>query len=145
MEQRRHTMIHRIESTPTWNRDIKEDTPPDLLVAMRTLMLPRGSNPSNWFISSSIVRWTSFELPSPSENLVPFIRIEVWGEGGRRRGRGGGGEGGKEEEREGEEGSRRGRGRRRKMKKYTALVDRTCNKHCSSVTTSAHIIHLQTC
>ena len=107
MEQRHHTMIHRIESTPTWNRDIKEDTPPDLLVAMRTLMLPRGSNPSNWFISSSIVRWTSFELPSPSENLVPFIRIEVWGEEGgrggkeeereerRRRGREGGGEGGR--------------------------------------------------
>ncbi len=42
------------------------------LVAMRTLMFPRGSNPSNWFINSNMVRCTSLELPSPSLNLVPI-------------------------------------------------------------------------
>ena len=42
-----------------------------LLVAISTLMLPRGSNPSNWLISSSIVLWTSLLLPSPSLYLVP--------------------------------------------------------------------------
>ena len=38
---------------------------------MRTLMLPRGLKPSSWLMSSSIVRCTSLELPSPSLNRVP--------------------------------------------------------------------------
>ena len=38
---------------------------------MRTLMLPRGSKPSSWLMSSSMVRCTSLELPSPSLNRVP--------------------------------------------------------------------------
>merc|ERR1719347_2559594 len=42
-----------------------------LLVAIRTLMLPRGSKPSNWLMSSNIVLWTSLSPPAPSSNLAP--------------------------------------------------------------------------
>ena len=42
-------------------------------VAMRTLMFPRASNPSNWFTISSIVRCTSLSPPAPSSNRVPPI------------------------------------------------------------------------
>ncbi len=45
-------------------------------------MLPRGSNPSSWLMSSNMVRCTSLELPSPSLNLVP--KGEEEGEGERR-------------------------------------------------------------
>ncbi|GMS99137.1 hypothetical protein PENTCL1PPCAC_21312, partial [Pristionchus entomophagus] len=41
------------------------------LVAISTLMFPRGSNPSNWLINSSIVRCTSLSPPIPSSNLAP--------------------------------------------------------------------------
>merc|ERR1719427_64983 len=42
-----------------------------LFVAIRTLMLPRGSKPSSWLISSNIVLWTSLSPPAPSSNLAP--------------------------------------------------------------------------
>merc|ERR1719336_3238570 len=42
-----------------------------LLVAISTLMLPLGSKPSNWLISSNIVLWTSLSPPAPSSNLAP--------------------------------------------------------------------------
>mmetsp|Transcript_383 Transcript_383/g.989 ORF Transcript_383/g.989 Transcript_383/m.989 type:complete len:216 (-) Transcript_383:337-984(-) len=42
-----------------------------LLVAMRTLMLPRASNPSSWFTISSIVRCTSLSPPAPSSKRAP--------------------------------------------------------------------------
>ena len=42
-----------------------------LLVANMTLMFPRGSKPSSWVMSSSIVRWTSLSPPAPSSNLAP--------------------------------------------------------------------------
>merc|ERR1719384_2697085 len=42
-----------------------------LLVAISTLMLPRGSNPSSWLMSSNIVLWTSLSPPAPSSNLAP--------------------------------------------------------------------------
>ena len=38
---------------------------------MRTLMFPLGSNPSNWLISSNIVRCTSLSPPAPSSKRVP--------------------------------------------------------------------------
>eukprot|EP00160_Parvularia_atlantis_P015903 Unigene4784_Nuclearia_a/m.14626 Unigene4784_Nuclearia_a/g.14626 ORF Unigene4784_Nuclearia_a/g.14626 Unigene4784_Nuclearia_a/m.14626 type:complete len:383 (+) Unigene4784_Nuclearia_a:128-1276(+) len=41
------------------------------LVAMRTLMLPRGSKPSSCVMSSSIVRWTSLSPPAPSSKRAP--------------------------------------------------------------------------
>merc|ERR1719402_1092052 len=41
------------------------------LVAISTLMLPRGSKPSSWLISSSIVLCTSLSPPAPSSNLAP--------------------------------------------------------------------------
>jgi len=41
-----------------------------LLVAIRTLMLPRESKPSNWFTISSMVRWTSL---SPPEVIATHI------------------------------------------------------------------------
>lgn len=44
---------------------------------MRTLIFPLGSNPSNWLISSNIVRCTSLELPSPSLNLVPKMEMKT--------------------------------------------------------------------
>merc|ERR1712130_702268 len=40
-------------------------------VAISTLMLPRASKPSNWLMSSSIVRWTSLSPPAPSSNRAP--------------------------------------------------------------------------
>ncbi|GMS81486.1 hypothetical protein PENTCL1PPCAC_3661, partial [Pristionchus entomophagus] len=40
-------------------------------VAISTLMFPRGSNPSSWLISSSIVRCTSLSPPAPSSCLAP--------------------------------------------------------------------------
>merc|ERR1719418_258402 len=42
-----------------------------LLVAISTLMLPLGSKPSSWLISSNIVLWTSLSPPAPSSNLAP--------------------------------------------------------------------------
>jgi len=42
-----------------------------LLVAMMTLMLPRGSKPSSWLMSSSIVLCTSLSPPAPSSKRVP--------------------------------------------------------------------------
>merc|ERR1719466_326857 len=42
-----------------------------LLVAINTLILPLGSNPSNWLINSNIVLWTSLSPPAPSSNLAP--------------------------------------------------------------------------
>merc|ERR1719369_2604121 len=42
-----------------------------LLVAIRTLIFPRGSNPSNWLINSNMVLWTSLSPPAPSSNLAP--------------------------------------------------------------------------
>jgi hypothetical protein len=44
-----------------------------LFVAINTLMFPRGSNPSNWLINSSMVRWTSLSPPAPSSNRAPPI------------------------------------------------------------------------
>mmetsp|Transcript_20664 Transcript_20664/g.41622 ORF Transcript_20664/g.41622 Transcript_20664/m.41622 type:complete len:203 (+) Transcript_20664:191-799(+) len=44
-----------------------------LFVAMRTLTLPRASNPSSWFTISSIVRCTSLSPPAPSSNRAPPI------------------------------------------------------------------------
>merc|ERR1719319_1024510 len=41
------------------------------LVAISTLILPLGSKPSSWLISSSIVRCTSLSPPAPSSNLAP--------------------------------------------------------------------------
>merc|ERR1719356_1035337 len=41
------------------------------LVAIKTLMLPLGSKPSSWLMSSSMVRWTSLSPPAPSSNLAP--------------------------------------------------------------------------
>jgi hypothetical protein len=41
------------------------------LVAISTLMLPRGSNPSSWLISSSMVRCTSLSPPAPSSKRAP--------------------------------------------------------------------------
>lgn len=43
----------------------------DRFVAMRTLMFPRGSNPSSWLINSSIVRCTSLSPPAPSSKRAP--------------------------------------------------------------------------
>lgn len=43
----------------------------DLLVAIRTLILPRGSKPSSWLINSNMVRWTSLSPPAPSSNRAP--------------------------------------------------------------------------
>merc|ERR1719228_1421647 len=40
-------------------------------VAIRTLMLPLGSNPSSWLMSSSMVLCTSLSPPAPSSNLAP--------------------------------------------------------------------------
>jgi len=42
-----------------------------LLVAISTLMFPRGSNPSNWLMSSNIVRCTSLSPPAPSSKRAP--------------------------------------------------------------------------
>merc|ERR1719410_3224865 len=42
-----------------------------LFVAINTLMLPRGSKPSSWLISSNIVLCTSLSPPAPSSNLAP--------------------------------------------------------------------------
>jgi hypothetical protein len=42
-----------------------------LLVAINTLMFPRGSNPSNWLMSSNIVRCTSLSPPAPSSKRAP--------------------------------------------------------------------------
>lgn len=42
-----------------------------LLVAIKTLMLPRGSKPSSWLISSNIVLWTSLSPPAPSSKRAP--------------------------------------------------------------------------
>merc|ERR1719211_884148 len=42
-----------------------------LLVAISTLMLPLGSKPSSWLISSNIVLCTSLSPPAPSSNLAP--------------------------------------------------------------------------
>ena len=42
-----------------------------LLVAMRTLMLPRGSKPSNWLMSSNMVLCTSLSPPAPSSKRAP--------------------------------------------------------------------------
>merc|ERR1719187_1613275 len=42
-----------------------------LLVAISTLMLPRGSKPSSWLMSSNIVLWTSLSPPAPASNLAP--------------------------------------------------------------------------
>lgn len=42
-----------------------------LFVAIRTLMLPRGSKPSSWLISSNIVLWTSLSPPAPSSKRAP--------------------------------------------------------------------------
>merc|ERR1719288_491397 len=42
-----------------------------LLVAINTLIFPRGSKPSNWLINSNIVLWTSLSPPAPSSNLAP--------------------------------------------------------------------------
>merc|ERR1719284_1093750 len=42
-----------------------------LLVAINTLIFPRGSKPSNWLINSSMVLWTSLSPPAPSSNLAP--------------------------------------------------------------------------
>lgn len=42
-----------------------------LLVAISTLMLPRGSKPSSWLMSSSIVLWTSLSPPAPSSKRAP--------------------------------------------------------------------------
>lgn len=42
-----------------------------LFVAISTLMLPRGSKPSSWLISSSIVRCTSLSPPAPSSKRAP--------------------------------------------------------------------------
>mmetsp|Transcript_206 Transcript_206/g.421 ORF Transcript_206/g.421 Transcript_206/m.421 type:complete len:216 (+) Transcript_206:1078-1725(+) len=44
-----------------------------LLVAMRTLTLPRGSKPSSWLTISSIVRCTSLSPPAPSSKRAPPI------------------------------------------------------------------------
>merc|ERR1719228_1205390 len=41
------------------------------LVAISTLMLPLGSKPSSWLMSSNIVLWTSLSPPAPSSNLAP--------------------------------------------------------------------------
>jgi hypothetical protein len=41
------------------------------LVAINTLMFPRGSNPSSWLMSSNIVRWTSLSPPAPSSKRAP--------------------------------------------------------------------------
>lgn len=55
-----------------------------LLVAIRTLMFPRGSNPSSWLMSSSIVLWTSLSPPAPSSKRAPGsfktkrIFIYIW-------------------------------------------------------------------
>lgn len=40
-------------------------------MAIRTLMLPRGSKPSSWLINSNIVRWTSLSPPAPSSKRAP--------------------------------------------------------------------------
>lgn len=45
-----------------------------LFVAISTLMLPRGSKPSNWLISSSMVRCTSLSPPAPSSKRAPGER-----------------------------------------------------------------------
>lgn len=45
-----------------------------LFVAISTLMLPRGSKPSSWLISSSIVRCTSLSPPAPSSKRAPKER-----------------------------------------------------------------------
>merc|ERR1719516_948413 len=42
-----------------------------LLVAINTLIFPRGSKPSNWLINSNMVLWTSLSPPAPSSNLAP--------------------------------------------------------------------------
>lgn len=42
-----------------------------LLVAIKTLMLPRGSKPSSWLISSNIVLCTSLSPPAPSSKRAP--------------------------------------------------------------------------
>lgn len=42
-----------------------------LFVAMRTLMLPLGSNPSSWLMSSNMVLCTSLSPPAPSSNRAP--------------------------------------------------------------------------
>lgn len=42
-----------------------------LLVAISTLMFPRGSKPSSWLISSNIVLCTSLSPPAPSSNRAP--------------------------------------------------------------------------
>lgn len=42
-----------------------------LFVAISTLMLPRGSKPSSWLMSSSIVRCTSLSPPAPSSKRAP--------------------------------------------------------------------------
>jgi len=47
------------------------------LVAMSTLMLPRGSKPSSWLISSSIVRCTSLSPPMPSSKRAPARNASV--------------------------------------------------------------------
>merc|ERR1719357_2093826 len=41
------------------------------LVAISTLMLPLGSKPSSWLMSSNMVLWTSLSPPAPSSNLAP--------------------------------------------------------------------------
>uniref|UniRef100_A0A672L7F6 SLC26A/SulP transporter domain-containing protein n=1 Tax=Sinocyclocheilus grahami TaxID=75366 RepID=A0A672L7F6_SINGR len=42
-----------------------------LLVAIRTLMFPLGSNPSSWLISSNMVLCTSLSPPAPSSKRAP--------------------------------------------------------------------------
>merc|ERR1719323_1368916 len=44
---------------------------PGLMVAINTLIFPRGSKPSNWLINSNMVLWTSLSPPAPSSNLAP--------------------------------------------------------------------------
>ena len=55
------------------------------------ISLPLGSKPSNWLMSSSIVRWTSLSPPAPSSNLAPggYLNVnknsynaQVWGSSG---------------------------------------------------------------